>query len=519
MVRRANKFNATNIGWTITAGLIGLVVLSAVSCRSPRSTSAYRGQPPSTPYGVKPALQWREREYSLVKATIPEVPNAELVGDDQLCATCHEPYVQHHQSNVHHKQSCESCHGPGSEHMRTRGKEPGLIRSFKRMTPAERSETCLQCHADNGCEPGESWRRSAHANAGVSCTDCHTGHYNVPPGTKAAFLAKAERYDDQIQLARLPDVREEELPRGNAQDASAVATDQKTESSDTGAASQIVDSRNLGAITPQICYRCHANIAPQQHVAHPHQICGATRMDCTTCHDPHGKIRPETRTDLCLKCHDMSSPTMAWHSSTHARFGVACADCHNPHPDTHVERAVLIEHTHIERKQRLPMAVCEPEVCYKCHQEIYAKNSMPSHHPIKEGKMVCSDCHDAHGQTEDNLKEPTVNMVCYKCHADKQGPFAYEHPPVTEDCGICHDPHGAVTNNLLRQPTTFLCLRCHTGHRTGPPPGGPDHGPLMHDVGTSPALQAAFYTDCTQCHSQIHGSDLPTPHLPRAFMR
>ena len=72
----------------------------------------------------------------------------------------------------------------------------------------------------------------------------------------------------------------------------------------------------------------------QQQVAHPHQICGATGLDCATCHDPHGKIRPETRTDLCLKCHDMKAPTMAWHSSTHSRYGVACADCHDPHPNS-----------------------------------------------------------------------------------------------------------------------------------------------------------------------------------------
>jgi DmsE family decaheme c-type cytochrome len=400
--------------------------------------------------------------------------------------------------------------------MRTRGKEPGLIRSFKRMTPAERSETCLQCHEANSCEPGQTWRISAHANAGVSCTDCHTAHYNVPPGTKSTDMANANRYDNHVQLARLPAVSEETLPPANSQD-----TTNETALSSGSAASKTnslpVDSRNLGAITPHICYRCHANMAPQQQVAHAHQICGAAQMDCTTCHDPHGKIRPETRTDLCLKCHDMSSPTMAWHSSTHARYGVACADCHNPHPNLHAQQVVLIEHTHIKRKDRLPMSVNEPEVCYRCHQDIYAKNAMPSHHPIKEGKMVCSDCHDGHGQTEDNLKEPTVNMVCYRCHAEKQGPFAYEHPPVTEDCGICHDPHGTVANNLLRQPATFLCLRCHTGHRTSPL--GPNHAELLGDVGTNPALQAAFYTDCTQCHHEIHGSDLPSPHVPHAFFR
>jgi DmsE family decaheme c-type cytochrome len=182
-----------------------------------------------------------------------------------------------------------------------------------------------------------------------------------------------------------------------------------------------------------------------------------------------------------------------------------------------VQQVVDIQHTNIHRQPWAPMAADEPFVCYRCHQDVYAQNAMPSHHPIKEGKMVCSDCHDAHGQTEGNLKEPTVNMVCYRCHAEKQGPFAYEHPPVTEDCAICHNPHGAVTNNMLHQPASFLCLRCHTGHRTSPV--GPNHSPLLGDVGTSPTLQAAFYTDCTQCHHEIHGSDLPSPHQPHVFFR
>jgi len=159
------------------------------------------------------------------------------------------------------------------------------------------------------------------------------------------------------------------------------------------------------------------------------------------------------------------------------------------------------------------MSVEEPEVCYKCHQKIFAVNALPSHHPIKEGKMVCSDCHDGHGQEEGNLKDASVNLVCYKCHADKQGPFVWEHPPVTENCAICHEPHGTVANNLLRQPVTFLCLRCHDGHRG-------DHGSgARTGIDTRPALQAGFYTDCTQCHQQIHGSDFKGNGRFKDFMR
>ena len=472
--------------------LLAVCMASFAGCNG-KQGSARRGEKNLSPYSYKPEPQWRQVQLAALHVPVPGIANAEFVNDDQLCATCHEAYTNSFQHNVHRGQSCEQCHGPASRHLLSRGREPESILSFKKLPPPARAELCLKCHEQDACAAGSKWRTSPHAHSGVSCTDCHTSHYNVPPGTPATQLVEAGA-PPRHQLASFI---QNQPP-----------ADQAT---------LRVESRNLGAITPHICYRCHTNMAEQENVAHPHQICGAVGFSCTTCHDPHGKIRPETRTDLCLTCHSRSSPTMAWHSSSHAQYGVACADCHNPHPKLNVEKFVEIQHTNIVRPKRLPMSVNEPFTCYKCHGDIYARNAMPSHHPIKEGKLVCSDCHDPHGQTQGNLKEPTVNMVCYRCHADKQGPFAYEHPPVTENCAICHEPHGTVTNNLLHQPTTFLCLRCHTGHRTSPL--GPNHAPLLGDVGTNPALQRAFFTDCTQCHAQIHGSDLPSPHLPHAFFR
>jgi DmsE family decaheme c-type cytochrome len=260
-------------------------------------------------------------------------------------------------------------------------------------------------------------------------------------------------------------------------------------------------SHNLGAVSPGICYKCHCDKQELQQIAGPHQICGPNGFNCTTCHDPHGQIKEESRKDLCLKCHT-GAPTMAWHSSTHNINGVACTDCHNPHPKTNVPQIVNISHMTVKRPNRLPMSVQQPETCYKCHPKIFGLNQLPSHHPIMEGKMVCSDCHDPHGQTTDNLKEASINLLCYKCHAEKQGPFAIEHPPVRENCAICHEPHGAVANNLLRQPTTFLCLRCHPGHNGVHPPGG-----YGLQVAADPTIKPGFYTNCAQCHTQVHGTD------------
>jgi DmsE family decaheme c-type cytochrome len=508
--------------------------------------------------------EWQEKDLTPVRGSIPKIADAEMVNEDQLCAVCHEAIGKSHATNIHRNQSCEVCHGPGSQHIRTRGKEPGTILSFKRMEPADRSEVCMKCHEQDACAPGAKWPTSAHARAKVSCTECHRAHYNVPPGTPATQVGADYEQRLTIRVARAQEAKKDDVeikaireashalgaanPQtcyqchqsqaemrhaghphqiGGATFASCTAChdphgnvkkelrtnkclqchqghpqwrDSKHARNDVACA----DCHNPHAAAPairgqdpQTCNKCHEFQSQLQQVGHPHQIGGAGGFKCATCHDPHGNIREETRTDLCLKCHK-GHPTMAWQSSIHAQQGVACVDCHNPHPSNDVPQLVGIQHTNLSRHKRMPMSVEEPFVCYKCHEQIAALFQLPSHHPLPEGKMVCSSCHDPHGGAERNLKEPTVNLVCARCHAEKQGPFVYEHPPVTENCAICHNPHGAVANNLLHQPPTMLCLRCHSGHRG-----------TFAKIDTDKSIRPAFYTNCTQCHAQVHGSDLP----------
>ena len=446
---------------------------------------------PGWPKAEKPFVQVAYHE---VRGAVPAVQGAELVNDDEICLTCHETYTKLHANNVHRRDGCESCHGPASKHVETRGKEPGLIFSFKTGDPVARAEACLRCHEENQCTQGAQWRTSKHAHCGVTCVDCHRGHYSVPYGTPATTEPKD---------AALPGSKSQLLTL-TAFHAADAAAEKKNLPSLRGT------SHNLAAIAPNICYRCHCDKQELQQIAGPHQICGPNGFNCTTCHDPHGQIKESTRRDLCLSCHK-GAPTMAWHASVHAEYGVACTDCHNPHPNSHVQQFVNISHTNVVRPKRMPMAVDEPGVCYKCHQKMFGLNALPSHHPIKEGKMVCSDCHDPHGQQNRNLKADTVNLLCYKCHAEKQGPFAYPHPPVTENCAICHEPHGTVANNLLRQPVTFLCLRCHAGHRDAAHGGG-----ARVNIDGKPAIRPMLYNNCVQCHAQVHGTDVPAPSSPNA---
>ena len=164
--------------------VVSLLLTVMVSCRSPHQ-STRRAEPNLDAGWPRGNPFFTQVSYQQVKATVPTIPGAEYVNDDELCVNCHEAYAKSFAQNVHRSDTCESCHGPASRHMETQGREPGLIFSFKAGDPVARAEACLRCHEETNCAEGTRWRRSRHANCGVTCVNCHRGHYNVPPGTPA----------------------------------------------------------------------------------------------------------------------------------------------------------------------------------------------------------------------------------------------------------------------------------------------------------------------------------------------
>ena len=353
--------------------LVGLACMMVASCgfrpRNPARSDTELGREwPKSPR--QPAI-FREASYGVLRDSVPVTEGAEYVNDDELCMNCHKVYADSMQQNVHRGiqkdgHACEACHGPASSHLKTRGKEPGMLWNFRTMRPAQAAEVCLKCHEENACSPGAQWRTSVHAHNNLTCVSCHTGHYNVPPGTKPTTEP-----GDVVQTLN-----------GRA------ITPVSYQESSTPLPPLAAGSGNMGAAAPGTCYRCHGDKQDMQQIAGPHQICGPNNFNCTTCHDAHGKILESSRQQLCLNCHQSGSPVMAWHSSTHAIMGVACTDCHSPHASANVPQIVAISHFDVERPKRLPMSVNDPDACYKCHSEVFAKFSLPSHHPIKEGKTV-----------------------------------------------------------------------------------------------------------------------------------
>ncbi|MFN7270469.1 MAG: cytochrome c3 family protein [bacterium] len=144
------------------------------------------------------------------------------------------------------------------------------------------------------------------------------------------------------------------------------------------------------------------------------------------------ELSPTESSQICLKCHEgtqgRSDERFNYRRSEHFRNGVSCADCHSSHSPKRLEFLL---------KEK------EPEGCYKCHADQKSSFQKPFHHKVPEGGMKCSDCHNHHGGfMPRNLRNTvTGDMQCVKCHADKQGPFVYEHAPIkVEGCQACHTP-------------------------------------------------------------------------------
>jgi DmsE family decaheme c-type cytochrome len=266
------------------------------------------------------------------------------------------------------------------------------------------------------------------------------------------------------------------------------------------------------------CLKCHDedsefpvfSIFKTKHAVQADNRTPFARLQCEGCHGPGAnhskKVRPgqkqapiinfgaksmlstEKQNQICLDCHQGNS-RIGWKGSAHDTADIPCAGCHTTHA----------------REDRVLTTTAQPEVCFTCHKKERADFYKPSVHPVRFGQLACSGCHNTHGSINTELlAKPTLNQTCYTCHAEKRGPFLWEHAPVAEECTLCHVPHGSVHPALLTKRPPLLCQQCHSqsGHPslafTGA--GLPDGTPSRYLLARS----------CMNCHSQVHGSNHPS---------
>jgi DmsE family decaheme c-type cytochrome len=249
----------------------------------------------------------------------------------------------------------------------------------------------------------------------------------------------------------------------------------------------------------ETCIGCHADSIDAYHktvhgLTFQHGAKGALQArDCEACHGPRSehvnapddslKLSTEQYSAVCLQCHQ-DGGRMHWQNSQHKTGEVGCVSCHT-----------LMKK---ESDKGLLSRADEPSVCYSCHATVRGQMNKTSHHPVKEGKMACSSCHNPHGSVgKSMLKEATVNETCFTCHQEKRGPFVWEHPVVRENCASCHDAHGSNNADMLNSKGSFLCMQCHSygGHINLP----------RYNRTSNPYGQG-----CVNCHVTQHGSNHPS---------
>ena len=233
------------------------------------------------------------------------------------------------------------------------------------------------------------------------------------------------------------------------------------------------------------CQSCHGT--SQAHLVKPAE--GQKRAAPDVVFGPTSPTPAEAQNEVCLGCHE-GGIRMNWATSDHSSADVACATCHDMHA---IRDPVLVR-------------ASQPEVCFACHFEQRAQSLKRSRHPIKEGLVVCADCHNPHGSFGRSLlKEATVNETCYQCHAEKRGPFLWEHAPVADECTNCHTPHGSSQPRLLVVRAPFLCQQCHAETQHPSTLYSGEFLPPSSATGAARLLAKA----CLDCHPMIHGTNHP----------
>ena len=226
-------------------------------------------------------------------------------------------------------------------------------------------------------------------------------------------------------------------------------------------------------------------------------IAGAVLVSCSAFTPETVNMLPPARpgaeyvgSDLCKECHEKEYAYSAM--SDHASVTIAlsedeqeegkqvegCETCHGP-GSLHVAK----------RGGKNTIDKGNAETCFRCHLGVKGRFMLQHHHPVPEGRMLCSDCHNLHGK---DVRATGRAMLlgkderCFKCHKDQRGPFVFEHDAMREGCGVCHSPHGSVSDKLLVAGPTVTCVRCHIEDK---------HGEVHH------------HYDCGDCHTKVHGSN------------
>ncbi|MEM9556904.1 MAG: cytochrome c3 family protein [Acidobacteriota bacterium] len=288
------------------------------------------------------------------------------------------------------------------------------------------------------------------------------------------------------------------------------ADESTTPGADLTSAAEIVET----------CAGCHEIDGPG-YAKNPHAVFNTdaqlaahygVESSCTACHgdfEAHVESAGEdgtilafggddsflTTIEACTSCHADAHPRFL--ATGHAAAGVACTDCHDIHASGSAPGLLSMpDEGDLIGWDQVAEIGAASATCADCHSAVMAQFDFNEAHRLREGVISCIDCHDPHAPQARVRLAAFKQDQCTTCHADKSGPWVFEHGAQrVEGCGACHSPHGSPNRHLLAfQNQAELCYSCHAA---------------------VPGFHTRFVAEsqCTNCHVTIHGSNFDPAFL------
>lgn len=324
----------------------------------------------------------------------------------QVCSGCHKDVYEqwlltpHRQTLVEGKEQgwtgCEACHGPGGEHVAAGG-DPSKIANPAKLNQGQVTDTCFKCHSKQA--DVMLYRTSLHAMSKIKCTDCHSVHM---PG-RATMLRQIESKQFSIKglATEIADVRQNvniaSTPEAKTE---ALAELEKLEKkkAELEKSLDIVETRSRRASQSELCYTCHKEQQAQFTLPSHHPV-PEERLECSSCHNPHGgakgNLREESVNQTCYRCHPEIEGPLVFE---HPPVSEDCSICHRPHGSAQ---------DHLLKQS-------EPFLCLKCHAGPHSRSGT-----LSRGSDAAS-----------TSRVPYYYWQCTSCHnkphgSDRHAAFHY----------------------------------------------------------------------------------------------
>jgi len=329
----------------------------------------------------------------------------------------------------------------------------------------------------------------AHAEAPVSCADCHAsrGRYQYPHQPNPAL----DRAEFEADISQNCERCHTTLEAHNPGHLLAEDNPNLPGCTDCHGGHDVAPVAAMQADPVGTCQACHQSYEDPIVQKTHEQIVGnlSSEQSCRTCHSDVAL----TEDALCKNCHGLlegeatlaSGETIPLHvdpqsimESVHGDrviqgvdyTALKCTDCHT---DIHEQG---FPHDPVTTESLRVWKIEQAVLCQDCHEEIAASQQHDVHYAhIAEGNLdaaTCTDCHGNHAIQPPNEPRQRISETCGKCHSAINEQYAHsvhgaallgEDNPDVPVCIDCHGVHGIedplTTQFRLNSPQ--LCAECH----------------------------------------------------------